>query len=78
MVYPIETDGTSTITVAQSSDYTYYTITGSSRSAYQIGSTSTERKTSQYFATESSSAVDVSSTYIDESTDIIMLAQNEA
>ena len=71
------TSSGTTITVKQGTTYTYYTISGNNRTALLAGSSSTY-KTSEYFATESSTLVEVEVASVTASQDIIMLSQAEA
>ena len=63
------------VTVTQSATMVYYNIPGTSYTAQSVGGSTP--KTSNYFAIETYSAVDVSAANVKECGDILMLAINE-
>ena len=67
-----EIDSGSTATVTQSATMVYYNIPGTPYTAQSAGESTP--KTSNYFAIETYSAVDVSAANVKECGDILMLA----
>lgn len=65
-------DNGSTVTVTQSATMVYYNIPGTTYTAREAGGS--KSKTSNYFAIETYSAVDVSAANVQECGDILMLA----
>ncbi len=70
----IEIDSGITVTVTQSATMVYYNIPGTPYTAQAAGGSTS--KTSNYFAIETASAVDVSTANVQECGDILMLATN--
>ena len=67
-----EIDSGNTVTVTQSDTMVYYNIPGTPYTAQAAGGSTS--KTSNYFAIETYSAVDVSAANVQECGDILMLA----
>lgn len=71
---PIAIESGSTVTVTQSANMVYYDIPGTFYTAQLAGGSTSE--TSNYFAIETYSAVDVSAADVNECGGIIMLASH--
>ena len=67
-------DNGSAVTVIQSATMVYYNIPGTTYTAQAAMGSTPKTKTSNYFAIETYSAVDVSAANVQECGDILMLA----